>query len=1139
MTTSQPVRISYLLLILSALPLLTVPGAAAAGTRYLDLSECGRRYAWTAAGAPEAVEIGEWTDIPPSAKSVGVVWDEERDIQQIQVTYGGSGPLPAVKVQYWFRYWPVPPPSMPTIEDRMDDIWQGKWLDAKVEAAADDRTVTYTFPPLDGDENPNAGNLPGVTYRRAMKVRLAAGAPLPAIQALRVHSGTTLDTLRFRVEFGCGMAEPETWSGGLEIYNGTLLSARPWNFEEGDQFRSPFTWREVIPGKPKGVLVEALAARPALAGSNDLTVVTVRAESRKDGQATPRTFSFSTRDLEKGPIYVPDHHAYVTLADDPKSFSPEAYKKGLKIRERIPAESEQTFERAGSEIPPQDPWQRQGGDRVYLPVAADASWQKFAVQYGGNFFISKRGTKAKGNELKRLQWLGDRIDFQIGTGETPYFREDQQAAMAVAEEHLPIILARWERDGLRYEQESFATLLEGPLDPEDPGRSEQTPAILMSRLVITNSSGEARSTRVWLAIRPAEALDVQDGRVFALAGGNGRYDAPRFRARVVSPDNQPVQLGALQMAESKDAVFTGITVPAHETKTVQFMIPFVSDMDEARIGRMERLDYGHERQRVADYWREMIERTTRFSTPEPEFNHLARFVIPHIHISATKDPQSGLYMVPAASYNYQVYANETCFQVLALDALGDTGRATQYLKTLLELQGSRSFPGNYAEPHDGVFHGARVNAEYDYTASSYGLDHGTVLWTLAQHYLYTRDAEWLKQTLPCMEKAVEWIERQRSATRELDRNGEKRIEYGLLPAGHLEDNDDWGYWFSVNAYCAAGLRDMALALEDIRHPRAAELREQADAFMNDLRTAIRRMTELAPVTRLRDGTYSPYVPTRLYQRFRYFGPLRVEYFSRYNLPDARPCYRLSATREVLYGPMILLNVGIFDVNEPIAEWILDDWEDNLTLSSSGGFNVHGFTDDHFWFSQGGMVFQSNLQNPVLVYLKRNETQAAIRGLYNNFVSCLYPEVNTLTEEYRMWSHASGPFYKSPDEARFVNRLRDALVLESGNDLWLASGAPRRWLQAPEGIQVDSINTWFGPVGYTLRPGSEERTIVARVRPPTRDAPDNLWLYVRVPEGRKITGVWIGGRQWTGFDPAAERVRLPKSTEPVDVVVVYE
>ena len=107
------------------------------------------------------------------------------------------------------------------------------------------------------------------------------------------------------------------------------------------------------------------------------------------------------------------------------------------------------------------------------------------------------------------------------------------------------------------------------------------------------------------------------------------------------------------------------------------------------------------------------------------------------------------------------------------------------------------------------------------------------------------------------------------------------------------------------ADCAAGLRDMALALEDIRHPRAAELREQADAFMNDLRTAIRRMTELAPVTRLRDGTYSPYVPTRLYQRFRYFGPLRVEYFSRYNLPDARPCYRLSATREVLYGPMSL------------------------------------------------------------------------------------------------------------------------------------------------------------------------------------------------------------------------------------------
>src|SRR5262249_3394721 len=148
--------------------------------------------------------------------------------------------------------------------------------------------------------------------------------------------------------------------------------------------------------------------------------------------------------------------------------------------------------------------------------------------------------------------------------------------------------------------------------------------------------------------------------------------------------------------------------------------------------------------------------------------------------------------------------------------------------------------------------------------------------------------------------------------------------------------------------------------------------------------AVQQITELAPVVRMRDGTYSPYVPTRSHQRFRCFGPLRVEYYTRFNKPDL-PCYRLSATREALYGAIILLNLQIFDPSEPIANWILDDWEDNVTLSSSGGFNVHGFTDDKLWFSQGGMVFQANLQNPIWVYLYRHETPAAIRGIYNAFV----------------------------------------------------------------------------------------------------------------------------------------------------------
>jgi hypothetical protein len=313
----------------------------------------------------------------------------------------------------------------------------------------------------------------------------------------------------------------------------------------------------------------------------------------------------------------------------------------------------------------------------------------------------------------------------------------------------------------------------------------------------------------------------------------------------------------------------------------------------------------------------------------------------------------------------------------------------------------------------------------------------------------------------------------------------------------------------------------------------------AQRYRDDLLNAVRRTVERAPVVRMRDGTYSPYVPTKARQRFRYFGPLQGRFYSRYGAgEEIKPCFRLSGTRELLYGPMILLDLDLIEPGDAMADWILDDWEDNLTLSGESGFNVHGVTDEALWFSQGGMVWQSNLQNPVLAYLKRHEVPAAIRNLYNNFVACLYPDVNTLTEEYRMWGRASGPFYKSPDEARFVNRLRDMLVLEAGEDLWLASGVPRRWLASKEGIQVDALNSYFGPVAFDLRAGDEPNTVVGRVRPPTRHPPKNLWLYARLPGRRAIGRVEIDGEEWTDVDAERQRIRLPLRDEGYDIVIRY-
>lgn len=1010
----------------------------------------------------------------------GLQWAEERDLFEIVAEFRSVYDARKAAVQYWFFSWPHDPPRMPAIEDPVDDPWQGRWLTAKTEVSCQDRQCRFTFLPLEASENERAPNLAGLRYRRTVKFRLVfpPGAR-PEVESVKVFSESTLRPMTLLVE---APGKP-----GFAAYNGTIREAK----RAGD-----------------GTLLTVGVAEPKPPGSLDITVVEVR-----NGD---KSFAFAPADVPPGGMYIPDCEAFIRLEGD--RARPEV-RKGARIRERLAREPEQTYERASREIPPLDPVERQGG-RLYLPLAADSSWQKFAFEWGGNIAISKRGTKAYGRELERLTWPGDRIAWRIGTGATPSFRPRAgDSTLALLEDHLPVAIARWSAGDIDYEEEGFATLLSGPLDPDDPARSEQTPAVLLLKIVARNRSEAPQEAHLWLGTDPEEPLAF-DGTL--LTGGGGRW----VRAALHAPAAAAARIeGAmLHLAERLGGRAESVT---------RLALPFIPELSAAERRRLAELDYDAERGRVTGYWRKVVAGGMPFEVPEARFNSFAKGLIARIRISVTKDPKSGIYIVPAASYNYRMFANEASFQAQLLDLAGRHETARKYLDGLVALQGSKPFAGTYTGDQKAVYHGARIDEEYDYTASEYNLDHGTVLWTLAEHYFITRDRDWLRRVAPSMKRAADWIIEQRKLTQVMD-GRERCPEYGLLPAGHLEDNRDWGHWFSVNAYASLGMASLAKALADVGDPAAARYQKESDLYREDLRRAVLRAAAAAPVVRLRDNTWAPYVPTRVHQRIRLFGPARVAFYSRY--PEkVLPTYRLSATRELLYGPLILVDTGIFDASEPLAQWVIDDWEDNATMSEPLGLHVHGWVEEGYWFSRGGMVFQANLQNPIRAYLRRGEARAAIRGLYNNFVACYYPAVNVFTEEYRQWRSPSGPFYKTPDEAKFVHRLRDMLVTEYGNDLLLAVATAERWLAPGEQIRVTSAPTHFGPVSYALRGGEGEVRGTAEL--PQRSAYRDAWLTVRVPDGRKISSVRINGQPWSDFDAARSRIRLPKLAGRLEIQVI--
>jgi hypothetical protein len=1043
----------------------------------------------------------------------GLQWAEERDVASLHIRFASAFVAEKLSIQYWFMNWPYVPPKMPTIEDPVDDPWQGHWLTARSKISCEGQDCRLTFLPLDKGENPNADNLPGLPYRRTLKIRLLSNDQPPAVERLEVFSGSQQKTVQVRIELGAGMTASAFWNGKLLAYNGTIAGVHGWQTTSADRIMGN-EFHIQTGAKSKGLLVEIHGTEPAPSGSHDVTVVTLHAGDR--------TFSFSLPDVDKGPLYLPDFQAYVTLASDAKSFSPDVVKRGARIREKLALEPEQTYERASREIPALDPVERQGG-RLYLPLAVDSSWQKFAFEWGGNITIDKKASKAKGAELERLEWNGNRLSWRLGTGATPTFRPaSQDSKLSVLEDYLPIATATWESDGIAYAEEAFATQLSGPLGIE--GRDEQTPSALMVKVTARNSSPTPRLSHVWLGVDPMETLVYSEHDLLA---NNGEL----VRAHIIPSPSATAELTVIWDAEKHlGAVHIQSNLTPHGEDITYLTLPYVSRLKDSERRQLRALSYEAEKSKVISYWKNLLDSIVRFNIPEKKFETFARAVVGHIHISTTKDPKSGLFMVPAASYVYPVFANEACFQVLMLDALGDHKSAADYLETFIRLQGSRPFEGTYTGDQHEVYHGARVDADRDYTAYEYNLDHGTVLWTLVEHYFMTRDRRWFELALPGMLLAADWVTNQRHHTMIMD-GAEKIPEYGLLPAGHLEDNHDWGHWFSVNAFAAAGMVRLAEALQEIGHAAAERISREAEAYRTDLREAVLAASQRSPVIRLRDHTYVPYVPTRPYQRIRLFGPIRVAYYDRYS-NKVLPTYRLSAIREVLYGPMILLYTNVFRSDEPLAQWVLDDWEDNATMSTSLGLNPHGWVDDEYWFSRGGMVFQANLQNPTLVYLRRHEIPAAIRNLYNDFVSCYYPDVNVFTEEFRQWRSPSGPFYKIPDEARFVNRVRDLLVQDDGGDLWLASGTPRRWLAPGQRIRFEQMPTNFGPVTVELQ--AEAQEIKGRVLLPSRSPFRNAWLTLRVPDQSRLQHVEVNGKSWSDFDSTTGAIRLPKSAEPLEV-----
>ena len=103
-------------------------------------------------------------------------------------------------------------------------------------------------------------------------------------------------------------------------------------------------------------------------------------------------------------------------------------------------------------------------------------------------------------------------------------------------------------------------------------------------------------------------------------------------------------------------------------------------------------------------------------------------------------------------------------------------------------------------------------------------------------------------------------------------------------------------------------------------------------------------------------------------------------------------------------------------------------------------------------------------------------------------------------------------------------------------LELAYATPRRWLLPGRRIVVRGARTSFGSLSYSLV--ARKASVRVRLTVPRRVRPAALRLRMRLPVGKRITSVSVGGRAFERFDSGSGTIDLSGLKGRVNLVASY-
>jgi len=1015
-----------------------------------------------------------------SSQILQLDWTEPRDIRSITLR-GPSLPNPdQIQIQYWYRIWPD---NGAGGWQKLDDPFNGQFITARTTATSTPGSITFTLAPLDKSENP-AIKQTGQPFRRTYKLRVISKAPA-RISELQAHSTATWQTASIKLHLHPTAKHPDLWEGTISARNARILSIDP----------QPPTRRPIT------ITVNYAATSDRL--SNDRAALIFNSEGFSG-------FSVFIDDvLREHALYVRDIDAFVSDASRNltyKNWPGPTDHWDATIMEKVAQLPEQSYDAVAKAFPAKPPREAHLG----LPNMR----QEFTITPTGDVTLLAESLRSAGPDLARRPWTDKQIAYRLSTDPDPEAKRQVNRYLGAG--YLPIIDTEWTTDSIHYHQSAFATLLKGSLADTESKLSGCEPLVLLDQIEIQNTSTTPRIAHLYLSISPNRPLKLADNGTVLLQSPSDNQPHPGLlptRGHINTNGR-----GELSYLEDKNSIHYSVELAPNQSHAVCFNIPYIELLDAADLSALTSLRYDTQLLFVIGFWTERLNRGMTYQVPEPLLNNLFKANLWHVLITTDRDPSTGLYQHGAATIHYKNFPNETCMVAQSLELRGEHAEALRLLQPFLASQGQKPLPGRFTDK-TGLLYSAHPSPDPDpYTSQGYNMHHGFILQALADHYKWTRDDKYLEQITPNLLAAADWIKRQRATTKVNNPDGSKPLEWGLAPAGDLEDVEEYLYWYATNAYYYAGLAAADQVLGSTGHPDALRIGHEAESYRTDILQSLASATAASPVVRLRDGSYIPYVPSRAYT----YTHLKEGWI-----------------REALYPALHLLDAGLVDASHPLIKWSLLDLEDNIFLSKESGYPTTNPAQNFFHF--GGFTFQPNLLPNASAHLRRDEIPSFLRAFYNTLHASLYPDTMCFAEWVKTPGSGDGPLYKTPDECKFIQLMRNMLILEQGQTLRtlrLATAVPRKWMTDGKTIRVQRAATLYGPMDLEITSHTSQNHIIATINLPQRDPADVVLLRLRHPEGKQFEKVTVNGQDWDKLNRPLELIILPGSLEKAEVVAWY-